>query len=98
MLNNTNIKDLFQIFCISFIQTINIAPQQVHFYSEALPTQHGYCAGVSRRSARGKCELRTCRRSVYVPARAGVAPTTLRLKAIDSTNASREAQVRFPEY
>src|SRR6218665_3041461 len=35
----------------SFIQTIYIAPLQVHFYSEALPTQHGYCAGVSRRSA-----------------------------------------------
>src|SRR6218665_4136180 len=31
-----------------FIQTISIAPLQVHFYSEALPTQHGYCAGVSR--------------------------------------------------
>src|SRR6218665_1081014 len=35
----------------SFIQTISIAPLQVHFYSEALPTRHGYCAGVSRRSA-----------------------------------------------
>ena len=27
----------------TFIQTISIAPLQVHFYSEALPTQHGYC-------------------------------------------------------
>src|SRR6218665_502002 len=35
----------------SLIQTISIAPLQVHVYSEALPTQHGYCAGVSRRSA-----------------------------------------------
>src|SRR6218665_1713563 len=48
----------------SFIQTISIAPLQVHFYSEALPTQHGYCAGVSRRSATGNCELRTCPRSI----------------------------------
>ena len=30
-----------------FIQAISIAPVQVHFYSEALPTQHGYCIGVS---------------------------------------------------
>jgi len=28
------------------IQTISIAPLRVHFYSKALPTQHGYCAGV----------------------------------------------------
>jgi len=33
-------------------------------YSEALPTQHGYCAGVSCRSATGNCELRTCLRSL----------------------------------
>ena len=30
----------------SFIQAIYIAPLQVHYYSEALPTQHGYCVGV----------------------------------------------------
>ena len=30
----------------SFIQSISIVPLQVHYYSEALPTQHGYCAGV----------------------------------------------------
>src|SRR6218665_1547189 len=48
----------------SFIQTISIAPLQVNYYSEALPTQHEYtyCAGVSRRSATGNCELRTCPR------------------------------------
>src|SRR6218665_494007 len=28
----------------SFIQAISIAPLQVHYYSEAVPTQHGYCA------------------------------------------------------
>ena len=40
----------------SFIQAISIAPLQVHYYSEALPRQHGYCAGISRRSATGNCE------------------------------------------
>ena len=36
----------------SFIQAIYIAPLQVRYYSESevLPTQHGHCAGVSRRS------------------------------------------------
>ena len=48
----------------SFIHSISIAPLQVHVYSEVLPTQHGYCAGVSRRSATGNCELRTCPRSL----------------------------------
>src|SRR6218665_1584831 len=28
---------------------------QVHNYSEALPTHHGYCVGVSCRSATGNC-------------------------------------------
>jgi len=45
----------------SFIQAISIyiATLQVHYYSEALPTQHGYCVGVSRQSATGNCEWRT---------------------------------------
>ena len=39
------------ILCISihsFIHSISIAPLQVHYYSEAFPTQHGYCVGVLR--------------------------------------------------
>ena len=32
----------------AFIQAISIASLQVHYYSEALLTQHGYCAGFSR--------------------------------------------------
>ena len=40
----------------SFIQAISIAPLQVHYYSEVLPTQHGYCVRVSCRSATGNCE------------------------------------------
>ena len=35
----------------SFILDISIAPLQVHDYSEVLPTQHGYCVGVSHQSA-----------------------------------------------
>ena len=61
----------------SFIQAISVAHLQVRYYSEALPTQPGYCAGVSRLSATGNCELRTCQ-GPYVAARAGFEPTTLR--------------------
>jgi len=39
---------------------------QVNYYSEAFLTQHGYCARVSRRSATGNCEWRTCPRSHVV--------------------------------
>src|SRR6218665_2795226 len=35
----------------SFIPDISIAPLQVHDYSEALPTQHGYC-----RNSTPKCQ------------------------------------------
>ena len=35
----------------SFIQANSVAPLKVHYHSEALPTQHGYCVGVSHRSA-----------------------------------------------
>ena len=52
--------NLWYSFIHSFIQAISIAPLQVCYYSEALPTQHGYCAGVSRWSATVNCELRTC--------------------------------------
>jgi len=48
----------------SFIQAISIAPLQVCYYSEALQTQHGYCARVSCWSATGNCELKTCPRSL----------------------------------
>ena len=65
----------------SFILTNSIAPLQVHYYSEALPTT----ARILYRSFTPK---RTGPRSLlYFAARAGVEPTTLRLKVIDSTNA-----------
>src|SRR6218665_5645 len=43
-------------FIHSFIQVISIATLQVHYYSEALLTQHRYCVGVSHQSATGICE------------------------------------------
>jgi len=36
------------LFIHAFIVAISIAPLHVHYYSEELPTQHEYCAGVSR--------------------------------------------------
>jgi len=54
----THFKMLKSLSCAiySFSQAISIASLQVHYYSEALPTQHGYCVGVSRRSATSNCE------------------------------------------
>src|SRR6218665_2895543 len=48
--------------------------------------QHGYYIGVSRRSAQATVG-KGLAQGPYVVARAGVVPTTLRLKVIDSTNA-----------
>ena len=39
-------------FIHSFILAISIAPLQVHYYSEMLSTQHGYCVKVSHWSPR----------------------------------------------
>src|SRR6218665_1130002 len=66
---------------------ISIAPLQVHYYSEALPTQHGYCIGVSRRSAQATVS-KGLAQGPYLAARAGVEPTTQRLRVINLTNAS----------
>ena len=83
-----NYADLF--VCIdnnySFIQAISVAPLQVR-YSEALLTKHGSCVGVSRPSATGNCAWRTCPRSLYVAARAGFEPATIRTKGVEYTNA-----------
>src|SRR6218665_1003217 len=46
--------------------------------------QHGYCMGVSRRSAQATAGKEFAQ-GPYVAARAGVEPTTLRLKVIVST-------------
>jgi len=81
-----SILDYFYLFYL-FIPDISIALPEVHYNSEALPTQHRYCAGVSRRSATGNCRLRTCPRSLR-RGKIGIRTTTLlRLKGVASTNA-----------
>src|SRR6218665_1017396 len=55
------------------------------YYSEALPTQHGYCVGVSRRSALATASEGLAQ-GIYVAARAGFGPATLRTKGVESTN------------
>ena len=50
------------LFIHSFSQAISIAPLQSSspwLLREALPTQHGHCVGVSRRSAIDNCEWKT---------------------------------------
>src|SRR6218665_2698447 len=75
-------------FIRSFIPAISIAPLQVLYYSEALPTtaRIGYCIGVSRRSAQATAG-KGLAQGPYMAAIAGVEPTTLRLRVIASTNA-----------
>src|SRR6218665_1559012 len=48
--------------------------------------QHGYCIGVSRRSAQATAG-KGLAQGPYIAVRAGVEPTTLRLRVIASTNA-----------
>src|SRR6218665_141083 len=66
-----------------------------HFYSAPSSSsttqrrsrlQHGYCIGVSRRSAQATAN-KGLAQGPYMAARAGVEPTTLRLRVIASTNA-----------
>src|SRR6218665_3257199 len=71
-------------FIHSFIPAISIAPPQVLYYSEALPTTARI--GVSRRSAQATAG-KGLAQGAYVAARAGVEPTTLRLRVIASTKA-----------
>ena len=60
-------------------------PLQVHYYSDALPTQHEYCVGVSREAPQATV-TEGCAQVPYVEARVGFEPTTLRTKGVDSTN------------
>src|SRR6218665_578622 len=75
-----------QKFLDSFIPAISIAPLQVLYYSEALPTTARNCIGGSRRSAQATAG-KGLAQGPYMAARAGVEPTTLRLRVITSTNA-----------
>src|SRR6218665_578408 len=61
--------------------------------------QHGYCIGVSRRNAQATAG-KGLAQGPYVTAKAGVEPTTLRLRVIASTNApsrpTTDPQYSFP--
>ena len=59
----------------ALILAVSIAPPQVHYYSEALPTDT-----VSEFHAEAQAQ------GPYVAARAGVEPTTLRTEDVDLTN------------
>src|SRR6218665_1902617 len=61
-------------------------PNKVLFIVVTFRPEHEYCIGVSRRSAQGTAG-KGLAQGPYVAARAGVEPTTLRLRVIASTNA-----------
>src|SRR6218665_668621 len=73
-----------------------------HFYSATLSTttqrrsrlQHGYCIGVSRRSAQ-ETVSEGLAQGPYMAAGAGVEPTTLWLKVIDYTKAPPRLSARL---
>src|SRR6218665_987573 len=75
-------------FIHTFIPAISVAPLQVLYYSEALPTTARilYRSYTPKRTA--NCRYRTCPRSLRGGYIAGVELTTLRLKVIVSTKAS----------
>src|SRR6218665_1169027 len=81
-------NELIQSFIHSFIYAISIGPLQVRYYSKALPTQHGYCAGVSGQSATGNRVKDLPKVPTWRLERdSNPLPTTIRSKGIDSTNA-----------
>src|SRR6218665_2407750 len=70
----------------SFIPAISIALLKSSTTQRRSRLQHGYCIGVSRRSAQATAG-KGLAQGPYVTARVGVKPTTLRLRLIASTNA-----------
>src|SRR6218665_1899785 len=69
----------------SFLPDISVAPLQVHYYSllrGAPDYSIDTVAELTRRSATGNCELRTCQGS-YVAARMGFEPATLRTQGTE---------------
>src|SRR6218665_796762 len=78
----------------SFILAISIAPSSTTYRRSRL--QHGYCIGVSRRSAQATVHVgKGLAQGPYVAARAGVEPTTLRLKVVASTKIATTSHVIF---
>src|SRR6218665_1747877 len=75
------------MFIHSFILAIYIAPLQVLYYSEALPTTALILYRSFTPKRTGNRLGKGLAQGLYLAARAGVEPTTLRLKAIDSIKA-----------
>src|SRR6218665_1393772 len=75
-------------FIHSFIHSCHFysAPSSSSTTQRRSRLQHGYCIGVSRRSAQATAG-KGLAQGPYMAARAGVEPTTLRLRVIASTNA-----------
>src|SRR6218665_221468 len=73
-------------FIHSFILVISIAPFKSSTTQRRSRLQHRHCIGVSRRSAQAT-PGKGLAQGPYVTARAGVEPTTLRLKVVNSTKA-----------
>src|SRR6218665_1694780 len=76
-----------------------------HFYSAssnplllrgASDTAWILCRKFTLKSATFNCELRTCPSSLYMAARAGVEPMTLRTKGVDSTNVLHMPRTQIP--
>ena len=74
------------LFIHSFIRPFLQRPFKSSTTQRCSRLQHGYCIGVSRRSAKATVG-KGLAQGPYMAARAGIEPTTLRLKAIDSTKA-----------
>jgi len=70
----------------SFIHSVSIAPLQVHYYSEALLTQHGYTVSEFHAEAPQATVSQGLAHDLYMAARAGFEPTTLWIKGDESTN------------
>jgi len=77
--------DVYAIYCTwRIIQAtcISKARLQVHYYSEVLPTQHGYYVGVSRMKRHRQLRVKDFPKV----SRAGFIPVTLRTKGDEPTN------------
>jgi len=72
----------------SLIQAISIAPLQVHYYSETLSTQHGYCFEVHAKAPQAIAS-EVLAQGTYVAARAGYEPMTLWTKGDESMKPPR---------
>src|SRR6218665_1808829 len=70
----------------SFIQAFSLAPLQVHYYSKALQTQHGYYVSEFHAEAPQATVSEGLAKGPYVAARVGFEPTTIRMKGVESNN------------